>query len=191
MKYSQQFERYLGAFRDRLSRLVVSRGVAALSVAALVVSLLVVAAAVRAGFPDDFMLTARLLLAAILGGIAWYFFVSLKRRVTARAATEIEQRTPAFAGRVEAFLDTRDEQNPMRELLAEETLAIAENHAPDRQVTPREFQYAWSAAGVAAAVLLLVAIAGPGNYSYGAPHLRLDTGDFLFFAGFADIHFGF
>ena len=44
MNYSQQFERYLGAFRNRLSRLTVSRGIAALSIAALVVPLVAVAA---------------------------------------------------------------------------------------------------------------------------------------------------
>jgi hypothetical protein len=171
MTYSQQFERYLDAFRKRLSKLVVSRGVAALSVAALAISLLAVAAAVRAGFPEGFMVSARLLLAVVLGGIAWYFFILLKRRVAAQAAAEIERRTPAFDGRVEAYLDTRDELNPMRELLAEESLQLAAAHAPEQQVAPREFRITWSAAGVAATILLLIAIAGPGNYSYGVRDL--------------------
>ncbi len=169
MKYSQQFERYLAAFRDRLLKLVVLRGVAAVSIAALIVSLLAVAAAVRAGFPDDFMITARLVLVMILGGIAWYFFALLKGRVAEHAAAEIEQRTPVFDGRVEAYLDTRDAHNPMRELLAEESLQLAANHAPEQQVTPREFRVAWSAAGAAVAILLLIAIAGPGNYELWGP----------------------
>ena len=171
MTFSQQFDRYLATFRDRLSKLVAARGAAAVSIAALVVSLLAVATAVRAGFPADFMITARLLLAATLGGIGWYFFVALRQRVTARAAEEIEQRTPVFEGRVAAYLDTRDEHNPMRELLAEESLRLADGHAPEQQVAPREFRAAWSAAGAAVAALLLIAIAGPGNYSYGVRDL--------------------
>jgi hypothetical protein len=171
MTYSRQFEEYLDSFRQRLKKLVVARGVAAMSVAALLVSLLAVTAAIRAGFPDDFMIGARIALVLMLGVLAWYFIVELRRRIDATPALDIEARTPAFDGRVEAYIDTHDETNPMRELLAEETLAIAADHAPDRQVAPREFQYAWSAAGVAAAVLLLVAIAGPGNYSYGVRDL--------------------
>jgi len=171
MTYSKQFEEYLDSFTRRLQKLVVARGVAAMAVAALVVSLLAVTAAIRAGFPDDFMITARVVLAACIGGLAYYFFVLLRRRIDAESARDIETKTPAFGGRVEAYVDTRDAANPMRELLAEESLDIAAHHSPVKQVAPREFHYAWSSAGVALAVLLLVAIAGPGNYSYGVRDL--------------------
>jgi len=167
MTFSTQFEDYLDSFTQRLKKLVVARGAAAMAVAALTVSLLAVTAAIHAGFPADFMITARIVLAACLGGLAYYFFVLLRRRIDTEAAHDIEEKTPAFGGRVEAYVDTRDAANPMRELLAEESLDIAAQHAPVKQVAPREFHYAWSSAGVALAVLLLVAIAGPGNYSYG------------------------
>jgi hypothetical protein len=171
MTYSKQFEEYLDSFTRRLKKLVVARGVAAMAVAALAVSLLAVTTAVRAGFPDDYMITARVVLAACIGGLAYYFFVLLRRRIDAESAHDIETKTPAFGGRVEAYVDTRDAANPMRELLAEESLDIAAHHSPVNQVAPREFHYAWSSAGVALAVLLLVAIAGPGNYSYGVRDL--------------------
>ena len=167
MTYSKQFEDYLDSFRRRLRQLAVARGVAAMSVTALAVSLIAVMAAIRAGFPDDFMITARIVLAACIGGLAYYFFVLLRRRIDAESARNIEERAPAFGGRVEAYVDTQDAANPMRELLAEETLSIAAQHTPEKQVAPREFHLAWSSAGVALAILLLVAIAGPGNYSYG------------------------
>ena len=167
MTYSKQFEEYLDSFTRRLKKLVVARGAAAMAVAALAVSMLAVTAAIRAGFPDDYMIWARIILAACLGGLAYYFFVLLRRRIDAEAAHDIEEKTPAFGGRVEAYVDTRDAANPMRELLAEESLDIAAQYAPVKQVAPREFHYAWSSAGVALAILLLVAIAGPGNYSYG------------------------
>ena len=171
MTYSKQFEEYLDSFTQRLQKLVIARGVAAMAVAALVVSLLAVTAAIRAGFPDDFMITARVVLAACIGGLAYYFFVLLRRRTDAESAHDIETKTPAFDGRVEAYVDTRDAANPMRELLAEESLDIAAHHSPVNKVAPREFHYAWSSAGMALAVLLLVAIAGTGNYSYGVRDL--------------------
>jgi hypothetical protein len=171
MTYSQQFEEYLDGFRYRLTKLIVARGVAAIAVCALVISLLAVAAAARAGFPDGFMTVARLLIATAIGACGYIFFVVLRRRSAERAAAEIERRTPAFAGRVEAYLDTRDEFNPMRELLAEESMQLAAEHLPEKQVPVREFRAAWSSAAAAVAILLLIAIAGPGNYSYGVRDL--------------------
>ena len=171
MTHSQQFEHYLTAFRDRLSGLATWRGIAAIAIAALVVSLVAVAVAARIGFPDDFMIMARLLLAAVLTATTWYFLIVLRRRLIAGAAAEIEHRTPAFEGRVEAYVDTNDEQNPMRELLAEESMQLASGHPPEQQVAPREFRAAWSATGAAIGILLLVAIAGPGNYAYGVRDL--------------------
>lgn len=167
MTFSKQFEEYLDSFTQRLKKLVVARGVAAMAVAALAVSLLAVTAAIRSGFPGDFMITARIVLAACIGGLAYYFFVLLRRRIDAESAHDIETKTPEFGGRVEAYVDTRDAANPMRELLAEESLDIAAHHLPAKQVASREFHFAWASAGVALGVLLLVAIAGPGNYSYG------------------------
>ena len=167
MTFSKQFEEYLDSFTQRLKKLVVARGVAAMAVAALAVSLLAVTAAIRSGFPSDFMITARIVLAACIGGLAYYFFVLLRRRIDAESAHDIETKTPEFGGRVEAYVDTRDAANPMRELLAEESLDIAAHHLPAKQVASREFHFAWASAGVALGVLLLVAIAGPGNYSYG------------------------
>jgi len=167
MTFSKQFEQYLEAFRQRLKRLAVARGVAAMTIAALVISMLAVSAAIRAGFPTGFMMAPRALLAMSMAGLGWYFFVVLRRRIDGSAASDIEIRTPAFAGRVEAYVDTRDSTNPMRELLAEETLNIAAVHPPRQQVSQREFRTAWSVAGIALSALLLTALTGPGNYSFG------------------------
>ena len=171
MDYSRQFEQYLESFRSRLGKLLVARGVAVLAVAALASSLVAVAAAVRMGFPDSFMLMARLVIAAGLAALGYNFFVIRMRRTRQQAAAEIERRAPAFGGRVEAYLDSGDPRNPMRELLAEESMRLAAANPPGRQVPAREFRTAWSAAGAALAVLLLIAIAGPGNYSYGVRDL--------------------
>jgi len=165
--FSQQFDNYLHEFRRRLKQLTVARGFATTAIAALCVSLIAVALAIRSGFPADLMIVSRLTLLACIGGLAYYFGIKLRRDIDAGAATDIEQRTPEFAGRVEAYLDTVDADNPLRELLAEETLQIAADYSPQQQVAQKEFRFAWSAAGLAAAALLLIATIGPGNYSYG------------------------
>jgi hypothetical protein len=59
----------------------------------------------------------------------------------------------------------------MRELLAEDALAIASRRPPERQITQREFTKPLVAAAVALIGLLYLAIAGPGNFAYGVRHL--------------------
>jgi len=171
MTFSGQFEGYLQEFRQRLKQLVVARGAAAIAIAALGITLIAVFLAIRSGFPADLMITARLVLVASIAALAYHFGFTLRRRIDAGAAADIEQRTSAFGGRVEAFLDTTDAANPMRELLAEETLKIAADHPPQRQVAAKEFGTAWSAAGLAIMILVLLATIGPGNYSYGVRDL--------------------
>jgi len=167
MTFSKQFEVYLDDFSDRLQRLVVARGVAALGVCALLISLAAVVIAIRSGFPAHIMIAARIVLAVSLAAVAGYFFVILRSRVRGGAAALIESRTPAFSGRVEAYRDTEDTTNPMRELLAEQSLEIARHYSPRRQVRDVEFRTAWSVAAVAALGLLLTAVWGPGNYAFG------------------------
>jgi hypothetical protein len=171
MTFSRQFEEYLHEFRHRLKQLVFARATAATAIAALTITLIAVTLAIRSGFPDDLMIAARLILIGSIAAIAWHFGVTLRREIDTGAAADIERRTTAFGGRVEAYLDTKDAANPMRELLAEETLQIAAEHPPEQQVSQREFSTAWSAAGLAVAILLLLATIGPGNYSYGVRDL--------------------
>jgi hypothetical protein len=118
MRFTQQFERYLDQFRLRLKKLALARGVALMSVAALVITLIAVATAIRNGFPDDIVITSRLILAAILGVIVYRFVILPRRHIDNNGAADIEQRTEAFGGRVETYVEMDDERNPMRELIA-------------------------------------------------------------------------
>jgi len=171
MRFTQEFDQYLNRFRLRLKRLVLARGAAMMSLTALAVTVIAVATAIRNGFPADIVITSRLLLIAVLGLLAYRFVYLPRRRVDNNGATEIEQRTAAFGGRVETYVEIGDEQNPLRELLAEDATRIANEHPPDSQVAGKELTLAYTAAGVALAGLLFLAIAGPGNYAYGVRHL--------------------
>lgn len=171
MTASERIERYLGGFRDRLIRLSTWRGAAAMAVAALGITLLTVTLAIRSGFPADLMLIARLVL---LGSLLALFVICIRRprsRLEADASNDVETRAPAFAGRVATWTGMPAANNPMRELLAEDALRIAERNPPESAVPQKEFSLPQLLAGVSAAALLLLATAGPGNYAYGVRHL--------------------
>jgi hypothetical protein len=171
MKFTAEFDRYLNLFRLRLRQLQLARGAAALAIVALVVTSVAVTLAIRNGFPDDLVIAARLILFGGLAATVWLLVVRPGRRLLHGGAAQIEARTPSFGGRVETYIEMTDSGNPMRDLLAENTLKLAANHAPERQVRQKECTLALSAAGIALIGLLFLAIAGPGNYAYGVRHL--------------------
>ena len=171
MRFTQELDLYLNQFRRRLKQLVLARGAAVLSIAALLVTLIAVATAIRNGFPDDIVITSRLILIALLGTLAYRFVILPRKRVDENGAADIERRTGAFGGRVETYVEMSDERNPMRELLAEDAARIANEHPPESQIEKREFTLAYTATAVALAGLLFLAVAGPGNYAYGVRHL--------------------
>lgn len=171
MSSTQEFERYLNLFRLRLKQLVMARGFAALLAAALIITLISVSIAIRQGFPGDIVITSRLLLLAALAAISWWLLILPGRRVEEDGSADIESRTPEFEGRVQTWVEIDGSKNPIAELLAENTLQIAKDHPPEKQIRQREFTLALGGAGIAAAALLFFAIAGPGNYAYGVRHL--------------------
>ena len=171
MNFTEKFDRYLNLFRLRLKQLLLARGSAALAVCALFITVVAVAIAIRSGFPDDQTIMARLILIVALGALFYLLIVRPNRNIEKDASSEIEARTPAFRGRVETYVEMRDNDNPMRELLAEDTLRVAQDHPPEKQVVQKEFTLALATASIAVIGLLFLALAGPGNYAYGVRHL--------------------
>lgn len=170
MTSTRDFEHYLERFRFRLKRLALWRGLSLLSLAALLITVIAVAVAIRRGFPADLMLIARVLLFGSLAAIALLLVVRPARRI---GTDQIEARTPAFGGRVATWAGIQGHAHPLAELLAEDSLRVAAAHPPENEVPKREFAGAVAVTGVAAAALLFLAIAGPGNYAYGVRHLWL------------------
>ncbi|MDH4072224.1 MAG: hypothetical protein OEV41_03845, partial [Gammaproteobacteria bacterium] len=171
MTGSARFERYLDDFRLRLERLVIARGLAVLAVALLVVTVVAVALAIRRGFPAGLVTVSRLVLFGMIAAIVYRLIVLPVRGVRRNGARDIERRAPAFAGRISTWTEMDDDRHPLAELLAEDSLRIADAHPPASQVPGKEFARLWSVAGTAALALLFLAVAGPGNYGYGARHL--------------------
>jgi hypothetical protein len=171
MSSRTEFERYLNLFRLRLKQLVIARGLSILAVAALLVTVVTVSLAIRQGFPDAIVISGRLILAAAIIAIAYRFIVLPGRRVEQDGAVDIESRAPAFAGRVQTWVEIQGRPNPIAELLAEDSMRIARANSPESRVPQKEFSVALGAAGVALAALLFLGIAGPANYGYGVRHL--------------------
>ncbi len=171
MTSTERIDGYLNAFRLRLKKLTVSRGVAAMSAAAILITLLAVSVAIRQGFPADLMIAARLFLLATLVALFVFLIFRPNRRFEEDCSDNVEQRTPQFAGRIETYVGIGDKRNPMRELLAGDALTIADENPPERSIPQKEFSFALSIAGVCLTALIVLSIAGPGNYAYGVRHL--------------------
>ena len=173
MTAAERLERYVNLFRVRLKMLTGSRAAAILSAAALLVTLIAVTVAIRSGFPASIVIASRLILLVVLVSLFVYAVVLPNRRIDddRGAADTIEKRAPSFAGRVSTYLGMRDQSNPLRELLADDAMRVADQHAPEDVIPQREFSWALGVAGAALTALLVLAIAGPGNYAYGVRHL--------------------
>ena len=104
MTAQKELDSYLSGFRRRLEALVVARGTAILAIAAFAVTMIAVYVGTRRAFDDQFVLAARVALAVVLGlVIAWLVVYPLRRLKRSRAIAEIEQRAPAFDGRLETY----------------------------------------------------------------------------------------
>ena len=171
MSSTREFERYLGLFRLRLKQLLLARGLSILAVSALVITVVAVFIAVRRGFPDEIVIAARVILLAAIVGIIYRLIVLPGRQTEEDGADDIEARAPGFAGRVRTWVGMQGRDHPLRDLLAEDSLLIAADHPPERQVPQKEFSALLSVAGVATVLLIYLAVAGPGNVGYGVRHL--------------------
>jgi hypothetical protein len=171
MSSTARFERYLGLFRLRLKQLVVARGLSIAGAVALVITVIAVSLAIRRGFPTELVILSRVLLFGSLAAIVYGLIVLPGRRVASDGSAEIESRAPAFGGRVRTWTEMDGERHPLAELLAEDSLRIAEKNPPEYRVPQKEFSLFLAVAGVSLAALLFLAAAGPGNYGYGVRHL--------------------
>ena len=184
MNARTELNSYLDQFRERLRKLVLARGGSVLAVAALLVTLAAVWFGTRRAFADEFMQGARLLLLVILVAIAvTLFWLPLRKLRRTRAVPEIERRAPGFDGRIETYegLVASERRSPFLVLLAEDALNYARKVPAAIGVSKLELSVPTAIAGVAAVVLLGIAVVGPGNWRYGVRDLWLgwfldDTG---------------
>ncbi len=178
MTAREQLHAYITQLEQRLRWSTVLRGIAILAGGALVATLLLVTIANALAFSHGSVTAARFALILILATAAAAGLALPLRRLTRRRAIgTAEAAFPQFQQRLTTFTE-RDGHDPFIELLADDTLGIAQSAEPTQLVTDRRLWMSL-ATGVGAFVILIWMIAaGPGFLGYGAsllwtgPHLN-------------------
>ena len=176
MTAQSQLEAYLGEFRQRLKALIVARGAAVLATAALVVTLIAVYFGIRRAFDPQIVISARIVLLVLLGGIAVALVVlPLRALARSRGIKDIERRAPDFNGRLETYdgivHGPPERATPFLGLLAEDALAFARRIPVALKIPQLHVRAPAALALLAFAVLVGTAVFGPANWRYGVRHL--------------------
>src|SRR3984885_3229630 len=168
MSLREQVHAYIAQLEQRLRWNALLRGLAILTGGALVATLVLVTIANALAFSHGSVTASRFALVLILAIAAAAGLVLPLRRLSRRRAVQTaEAAFPPFQQRLTTFTE-RDGQDPFIELLAGDTLEVAQFARPSEMVTGLRI---WSslAAGVGAfAILIWMIAAGPGFLGYGA-----------------------
>jgi hypothetical protein len=160
--------RYLSAMERRVRLLALSRGSAIAAVAALVLTVAAVEWANAFAFSNRAVLVARLaLFLGLACAIAVALIVPLVRFSRRHAARAAEQKHPEFEQRLLTLSERSGAVDPFLELLAADTLEVAERAKP-ATVAKTTSIAGFSSAAIASALLLIwLGVAGPGFLGYG------------------------
>ena len=168
MSFREQLHAYIAQLEQRLRWSTLLRGLAILTGSALVATLVLVTIANALAFSHGSVTAARfglilILTVAAAAGLA----LPLRRLTRRRAIGAAEAAFPQFQQRLTTFAE-RDGQDPFIEILAGDTLEVAQSAEPRQMVTDRRL-WASLGAGIGAfGVLVWMIAAGPGFLGYGA-----------------------
>jgi hypothetical protein len=167
-----QLNRYLQRLEKRLRFLAVSKGTSLVAVSALVITVFLVWIINRYAFSPASLLWARILLfLSIAVAIAFGLVVPLLNLNRRNAARRAEQKFPDFQERLLTLAEKPNAPNakdaPFLELLAADTMRVAESSEPERLASTGPMIGFLTSAGLAVAVLLWLILAGPGYLGYG------------------------
>jgi hypothetical protein len=184
MTARQQLDLYLEQLQRRLRIRTTLRGAAILASAALVTTVVLVLIANALRFSGASLALSRIVLFAIIAAcIAFACVMPLLRLTRRRSAWEAESLVPDFQHRLVTLAEREHEhqrenegQGAFAELLAADTLKIAQRRAEVSQVVPnKKLLVSLGTALASVAVLLWIILAGPGFLGYGAALLWAGT----------------
>jgi hypothetical protein len=169
MSARHELNSYLHRLRRRLRVRAFCRGAALLTASALVTTIVLVLAANLFAFSPASITTARVLLLAVLvAAAAIGLAIPLSRLTRHRIARIADDRFPHFQQRLVTFTERESQQDPFLELLAADTLDVAQQARP-AELAPNTTLLAFSGIGLGSiAVLLWLILAGPGVVGYGS-----------------------
>jgi len=175
MTAREQLHAYIALLEQRLRWSTLLRGFAILTGGALLATLVLVTIANALAFSHGSVTAARFALILILAVAAAAGLVLPLRRLTRRQAIgTAEAAFPQFQQRLTTFAE-RDGHDPFIELLAGDTLDIAQSAEPSQMVTDRRLWISLGAGVGASAILLWMIAAGPGFLGFGASLLWTGT----------------
>jgi hypothetical protein len=164
-----QLQDYLRRVQLRVRLFVASRGVAIIAGTALLLTVFFVWLANQYRFAQGIVTPLRILLFLALAVAAAFALalplLALNRKRVVKLA---EQRIPDFKQRLVTMVEKPEESNPFTDLLAEDTLRVANAHPLDEISRSRSVIALFSSGAIAAAILLWLIAGGPGYWGYGA-----------------------
>ncbi len=168
MNTREQLNQYLRGLESRLRLLTWSKGAAITCGVALGATLGLVFVTNSYAFSDTSMLVARIVLFLSLAVAIGVGLVMPLLKLNERgAANKAEAANPAFEQRLLTYLERRDQQDPMLELLAEDTLTPVRQATP-AIVVPQKSVFAFATGAGAASVMLIALMFMPGYLGFGA-----------------------
>ena len=168
MSLREQLHAYIARLEERLRWNTWLRGLAIFTGSALVATLVLVTIANALAFSHGSVTAARFGLILILAvAAAAGLALPLRRLTRRRAVGTAEAVFPQFEQRLTTFAE-RDGQDPFIELLAADTLNVAQSAEPKLLVTDRRLQFSLGTAVGAVLILVWLIAAGPGFLGYGA-----------------------
>ena len=193
MSAREQLNSYIGQVERRLRLGTAARGAAILTVAALVTTVVLVLIANAFGFSATSVASARaILILALLSALVYAIALPLLFLDRQSAVTKAEDAFPKFKQRLMTFAE-RDPaapdaaaREPFMELLAADTLTIAQASETKRLVPNRTLLVSLGIGVASLGVLIWMIAAGPGYLGYGAGLLW--TGVHADTTPFYDIH---
>src|SRR6202140_400050 len=168
MSLREQLHAYIAELEKRLRWNTLLRGAAIFTGSALVATLVLVTISNALAFSHGSVPVARFVLILTLAvAAAAGLALPLRRLTRRRAVGTAEAVFPQFQERLITFAE-RDGRDPFIELLAADTLAVAQTAEPKQMVTDRQLRISLSAIVGAVAILIWMIAAGPGFLGYGA-----------------------
>ena len=168
MTAREQLHAYITQLEQRLRWSTVLRGFAILTGGALAATLVLVTIANALAFSQGSVTATRFALILILAvAAAAGLALPLRRLTRRRAIGTAEAAFPQFQQRLTTFTE-RDGHDPFIELLAGDTLDVAQSAEPTQLVTDRRLWISLGTGVGAFVILLWMIAAGPGFLGYGA-----------------------
>jgi len=171
MNTSRQLDLYLQAFSARLRKLALMRGAAATAVVFLVVATIGAWFSAESGFASITTNVFRIFLVLALAAVITKLVLGPLQRIKNGISDQVEQRVPAFNGRIETYSQMSASNNPFIDLLAEDALKISAVHPVEQHITAVEINKASAVLAGSALVLIYLLIAGPGFLNYSLRNL--------------------